>query len=138
MDIYLNFNSESREAMTFYEKVFDTKATDITTYGEMPGIEEMHLSDEAKDLVTNARMNIYGTLVMFADVPKGVAPEVVVGNNISLVLQTTAVEETKKLFEQLSEGGKVEMPLEAVPWAKLYGMVTDRFGVNWQINYSGE
>lgn len=136
MDIYLNFKAEAREAIAFYEKVFETKATDITTYGEMPGTEEMHLSDEVKDMIINARMEINGTLVMFADNPEGVAPELIVGNNISLVIQPKTEEETKQLFIKLSEGGKVEMPLDEAPWAKLYGMVTDRFGVNWQLNYA--
>ncbi|NTP88766.1 VOC family protein [Enterococcus faecium] len=53
---------------------------------------------------------------------------------ITLVIQTRNEEETKRLFESLAEGGKIEMPLDAVPWAQLYGMVTDRFGINWQIN----
>ena len=119
MDIYLNFKNESREAIAFYEKVFETEASGITTYGEMPGIEQMNLPEEAKNLITNARLNIYDTLVMFADTPEGIGPELVVGNNVSLVI---------------AEGGKIEMPLDAVPWAQLYGMVTDRFGINWQIN----
>ncbi|MCM6922220.1 VOC family protein [Enterococcus faecium] len=85
-------------------------------------------------LITNARLNIYDTLVMFADTPEGIGPELVVGNNVSLVIQTRNEEETKRLFESLAEGGKIEMPLDAVPWAQLYGMVTDRFGINWQIN----
>lgn len=93
MDIYLNFKNESREAIAFYEKVFETEASGITTYGEMPGIEQMNLPEEAKN-----------------------------------------EEETKRLFESLAEGGKIEMPLDTVPWAQLYGMVTDRFGINWQIN----
>ncbi len=48
MDIYLNFKNESREAIAFYEKVFQTEASGITTYGEMPGIEQMNLPEEAK------------------------------------------------------------------------------------------
>ncbi len=91
------------------KKVFETEASGITTYGEMPGIEQMNL-------------------------PEGIGPELVVGNNVSLVIQTRNEEETKRLFESLAEGGKIEMPLDAVPWAQLYGMVTDRFGINWQIN----
>ncbi len=50
MDIYLNFKNESREAIAFYEKVFQTEASGITTYGEMPGIEQMNLPEEAKNL----------------------------------------------------------------------------------------
>ncbi|HFX3745879.1 TPA: VOC family protein [Enterococcus faecium] len=134
MDIYLNFKNESREAIAFYEKVFETEASGITTYGEMPGIEQMNLPEEAKNPITNARLNIYDTLVMFADMPERIGPELVVGNNVSLVIQTRNEEETKRLFESLAEGGKIEMPLDAVPWAQLYGMVIDRFGINWQIN----
>ena len=100
----------------------------------MPRIEQMNLPEEAKNLITNARLNIYDTLVMFADMPERIGPELVVGNNVSLVIQTRNEEETKRLFESLAEGGKIEMPLDTVPWAQLYGMVTDRFGINWQIN----
>lgn len=71
---------------------------------------------------------------MFADTPEVIGPELIVGNNVSLVIQTRNEEETKRLFESLAEGGKIEMPLDSVPWAQLYGMVTDRFGINWQIN----
>ncbi|WP_277902638.1 VOC family protein, partial [Enterococcus lactis] len=94
------------------------------------GIEQMNLPEEAKNLITNARLNIYDTLVMFADTLEGIGPELVVGNNVSLVIQTRNEEETKRLFESLAEGGKIEMPLDTVPWAQLYGMVTDRFGIN--------
>lgn len=134
MDIYLNFKSEARPAIAFYEEVFETKATEISTYGEMPGMEEMNLTDEVRQMIINARMTIYGTLVMFADNPEGVAPELIVGNNVSLVIQTDTEEETTRLFTKLSENGTINMDLDAVPWAKLYGMVTDQFGVNWQLN----
>ncbi|WP_165006888.1 MULTISPECIES: VOC family protein [unclassified Enterococcus] len=133
MDIYLNFKSEARSAIAFYEEVFETKATEISTYGEMPGMEEMNLTDEVRQMIINARMTIYGTRVMFADNPEGVAPELIVGNNVSLVIQTDT-EETTRLFKKLSENGTINMDLDAVPWAKLYGMVTDQFGVNWQLN----
>ena len=54
----------------------------------------MNLPEEAKNLITNARLNIYDTLVMFADTPEGIGPELVVGNNVSLVIQTRNEEET--------------------------------------------
>ena len=52
---------------------------------------------------------------VIADTPEGIGPELVVGNNVSLVIQTRNEEETKRLFESLAEGGKIEMPLDAVP-----------------------
>ena len=103
------------------KKVFETEASGITTYGEMPRIEQMNLPEEAKNLITNARFNIYDTLVMFADMPERIGPELVVGNNVSLVIQTRNEEETKRLFESLAEGGKIEMPLDAVPGLSCMG-----------------
>ena len=133
MDIYLNFKNESREAIAFMKKFFRLKHQ-VSPHTVKCLNRTNELARRSKNLITNARLNIYDTLVMFADTPEGIGPELVVGNNVSLVIQTRNEEETKRLFESLAEGGKIEMPLDAVPWAQLYGMVTDRFGINWQIN----
>ena len=133
MDIYLNFKNESREAIAFMKKFFRLKHQ-VSPHTRNAWNRTNELARRSKNLITNARLNIYDTLVMFADTPEGIGPELVVGNNVSLVIQTRNEEETKRLFESLAEGGKIEMPLDAVPWAQLYGMVTDRFGINWQIN----
>ena len=59
----------------------------------------------------------------------------VAGNNFSLSVNTDSEEEARSVFEKLSAGGKVTMPLEKTFWNALFGMFTDKFGINWMVNY---
>ncbi|MBW3672298.1 MAG: VOC family protein [Acidobacteria bacterium] len=59
------------------------------------------------------------------------------GNNFSITLDPETVEEADRLISALSSGGSVEMPLQKTEWADKFGACTDRFGVQWMINYSG-
>ncbi|MBL1230458.1 VOC family protein [Enterococcus sp. BWB1-3] len=138
MEIYLNFKTEAAEVIKFYEKVFDTSTTSIMTFGEMPEDPEHPVAEEAKDLILNASMIIEGTYVMFSDVPEGMGLPLVVGNNVSLVVSTDDEDKIEREFNLLAEGGNVTMPLGPTFWTKKYGMVTDKFGINWMFSYYKE
>jgi PhnB protein len=58
----------------------------------------------------------------------------IVGNNISLAYSTPDVAAAEKTFEKLSEGGTVGMPMQETFWAERFGMLTDKFGINWMFN----
>ncbi|OAB44405.1 VOC family protein [Paenibacillus glacialis] len=137
IDVYINFNGNCREAVTFYAQVFGTEQPHIMSFGDTPPDPAHPLPEEAKDLVMHTRLNLSGSNVMFSDVFPGMP--FVVGNNISLAVVTKNIDEVKSLFEQLKEGGKVGMELQETFWSKLYGSVVDKFGIEWQFNYdSGE
>jgi PhnB protein len=133
VDIYLVFNGNCREAVEFYAKVFKTEAPQIMTFGESPQSPEYQLPEEAKNLVMHARLNVDGSNVMFSDTFPG--QPFVVGNNVTLALISKTMEDLKSWYEQLKEGGTVDMELQETFWSKLYGQVTDKFGIHWQINY---
>jgi PhnB protein len=63
-------------------------------------------------------------------------PPVTFGTNSSLCVDAASEEEANKLFNGLAVGGKITMPLEKMFWDALFGMLTDKFGVQWMINYS--
>jgi len=63
---------------------------------------------------------------------------VVVGNNITLAIGTHDTEQADKMFDQLSEGGQVTFPLQETFWAKKFGMLIDKFGINWMVNCESE
>ena len=69
LELYINFKGEAKEAIAFYEDVFDTKCQNLMTFGEAPEDPEHPISDEIKDLVMNASIIIEGTYVMISDVP---------------------------------------------------------------------
>lgn len=60
------------------------------------------------------------------------------GNNFSITLESDSAEEAEKLFDALADGGNVGMPLAKTEWAEKYGMCTDKFGVQWMVNYAGD
>jgi len=133
VDIYLNFNGNCREVVSFYAEVFRTEAPKIMTFGETPPNPEYPLPEEAKELVMHTRLNISGSNVMFSDVFPGMP--FIEGNNISLAIVSTDLDEIKSVFSKLKEGGKVGMELQETFWSKCYGQITDKFGIEWQFNY---
>ncbi|MDQ0058090.1 VOC family protein [Paenibacillus harenae] len=137
VDVYLNFNGNTREAVTFYAEVFGLEQPHIMTFGESPPHPDYPLPDEAKNNVMHTRLNIYGSNVMFSDVFPGMP--FTQGNNFSLALVHKDPETITSAFHKLKEGGTVVMELQETFWSKLYGSVRDRFGIEWQFNLdSGE
>ena len=136
VDIYLVFEGNCRSAVEFYSKVFDSEITQLTTFGDSPQDPDYQLPEEAKDLIMHARLDISGSNVMFSDTFPG--QPYVTGNNVTLALLSDNMDDLKTWFEQLKSGGTVEMELQETFWSKLYGQVTDKFGIHWQINYDAE
>ncbi|MGF3105223.1 VOC family protein [Rossellomorea sp. DUT-2] len=136
VNVYLNFNGNCREAVEYYAEVFGTEPPQIMTFAEAPPHPDYPLPEEAKNLVLHTRLTIDGSNVMFSDV----FPDMpfVQGNNITLALVSKDTEELTTRFHKLKEGGKVDMELQETFWSKLYGQVTDKFGIQWQFNYEDE
>ena len=133
VDAYLNFNGNCRQAVEFYAEVFGTEQPHIMTFGETPPNPEFPLPEEAKDLVMHTRLNISGSNIMFSDTFPGMP--FVEGNNISLAYVSHDLDEIKSIFNKLSEGGKVGLELQETFWSKIYGQLTDKFGIQWQFNF---
>lgn len=132
VNVYINFNGNCREAVEYYSQVFKTEEPQIMTFGEAPKDPNFSLPDEVKDLVMHTRLNIGGSNVMFSDT----FPDYpfVVGNNISLAYMSEDEAEIKAAFETLKEGGKVGMDIQETFWSKCYGIVTDKFGIEWRLS----
>ncbi|WP_029595933.1 VOC family protein [Exiguobacterium chiriqhucha] len=130
---YLNFNGDCRDAVLFYADVFAEPAPDIMTFAAQPGPDGEPVQDELADLVLHARLSVHGTSLMFSDaMPDG---PVTFGQNITLAVVTDDLHAIRREFEALSDGGRVLMPLQETFWSKAYGMVEDRFGVQWQFSH---
>ncbi|QAY66084.1 VOC family protein [Paenibacillus protaetiae] len=132
IDVYFNFNGNAREAIAFYADAFEAEAPAIIRFGDSPPNPDHPLPEEAKDLVMHANMKILGSTVMFSDVFPGMA--FTVGSNITLSISTNDEEQLKRIFHKLKVGGEVNMELQETFWSKLYGQVTDPYGVLWQLN----
>lgn len=134
--VYLNFNGNCREAVMFYAGVFKTAPPEIMTFAEMPPNPDFAVPEDAKNLVLHTSLNINGSIIMFSDILPGTP--FISGNNMSLTVLADGVEETERLFNQLKEGGTVDMDLQETFWSKSYGSLTDKFGVIWQVMVNDE
>ena len=129
-DVFLNFDGDCREALEFYTSVFKLGTpVNIITYGQAPGFD-VQGADAARILY--ASLPVFGSNVMFSDCPPG--SNYVKGTNIALTLGTTDAGEIERLYTAFSDGGFVAMPLGKTFFSELYCMVTDKFGVTWQIS----
>ncbi len=136
--IYLNFPGNAEEALTFYRSIFGGDLR-ITRFNEMTPHEDMPpLPETCRNMVLHASLPIMnGALVlMVSDAPEEMGFRVQFGNHIYINLMPDTRSETRRLFRALSEGGKVEQPLQDMFWGDYYGVCTDKFGVQWMFNCS--
>jgi PhnB protein len=134
---YLNFGSKTEEAFRFYEKAFGGKLTDIHRFGSMPQQGGFELTPEQKNLVMHVGLQLPdGQMLMASDRLAGMGPAPVEGNNISISVHPDSKPEADRIFNALSEGGTVTMPISDQFWGDYFGSLTDRFGINWMVNFT--
>ena len=136
LDPYLIFNGNCEEAFNFYKSVFGVEFEMISKFKDMPD-DKCPPGDENKIMHVSMPIGNKGDRLMGSDAGAG-SGNVNFGNNFSISVSSTSEEETKKLFNGLSADGKTIMPLEPTFWAPLFGMLTDKFGVNWMVGYNKE
>ncbi len=74
-------------------------------------------------------------VLMASDCPESMKDTVIPGNNVSISLATESEEETERIFNSLSDGGEIKMALQKTFWNAYFGMLTDKFGIQWMVNY---
>jgi PhnB protein len=136
---YLNFARETEEAFAFYKSVFRTEFEgEILRYSGMPPQEgQPAVAPEDLNLVMHVSLPILGGhMLMGSDVPESMGGGIAPGNAFYVFLSPDSREEADRLFDALSAGGEVEMPMEDAFWGDYFGSFTDKFGVKWMIGYS--
>ncbi len=128
---YISFAGNCHEAVGFYADVFGLEPPAITTYGSQKS--DFPLPDTMKDLVMHTKLDLMGGSVMFSDTFD--TEHFQVGNNITLTLVSDDKKALENAFHKLAEGGEVKMPLQETFWSSLYGFVTDKFGIGWQVSH---
>jgi PhnB protein len=124
---YLTFNGNCAEAMNFYKDSLEGEMLVMQRFGESP---MKGMGDDAA--VLHCQLRIGDSVLMASDAP----PEqsVNAGTNLSLSIGLDDVEKARAYFDRLSVGGTVMMPLSKTFWAEAFGMLTDKYGINWMIN----
>jgi PhnB protein len=137
---YLNFSRNTEEAFNFYKSVFGTEFTGIMRHRDVPVPEgQAGPSEEDKDLIINIQLPILGGhLLMGTDAPELMGFKVNQGNNVHICLQPDTRAEADRLFNELSAGGNVEIPIAEHFWGDYYGKFADKYGIHWMVNCSSK
>ncbi|MCI0406836.1 MAG: VOC family protein [candidate division Zixibacteria bacterium] len=129
---YLAFKDNAREAMEFYKSIFGGKLV-MNTFKEFNASQDPGEDNKIMHAMLEAAN---GIIFMAADTPNGMAYRP--GTNMSMALSGDNEAELTAYFEKLSAGGTTREPLAKAPWGDTFGMLTDKFGVEWMVNIAGK
>lgn len=136
VNVYLNFDGQCEEAFEFYKSVFGGEFSYIGRFNEMPQDENNKLSEADGNKIMHVSLPISAETNLFGSDTVGAwSPKLVQGNNYSISINASSKEEADRLFNGLSAGGQVTMPLENTFWGAYFGMFTDKYGINWMVNF---
>ncbi len=128
LQAYLTFNGNCEEALNFYKDALDGEIVGIMRFGDSP----VEVGDDDKKRIMNASFKFGDNTFMASDTMPG--QDGPTTSNIAMALVTTDLEATDRTFSALAEGGKITMPLDNTFWNARFGMLTDKFGIEWMIN----
>ncbi|MBN2733120.1 MAG: VOC family protein [Balneolaceae bacterium] len=133
---YLNFDGNTEEVFEFYQSVFGGELQ-IVRFKDME--DSMGATGDDLEKIAHVSLPIGGnTMLMGDDGPAVMGQPMTVGDNFSINLEAENAQEAEKVFNDLSAGGKITMPLQETEWAAKFGMLTDKYGISWSVNYPGE
>ena len=131
---HINFNGNAEEAFNFYKSVFGGEFLAVMRFKDNAACGQIPESD--KDRIMHIALPIgNGNTLMATDSLESLGQNLNVGNNFYICLSPESKEEAERLFNGLSAGGKIEMPLQDMFWGAYYGSFADKFGVQWMVNY---
>ncbi|MBA4408920.1 MAG: VOC family protein [Odoribacter sp.] len=140
VNVYLTFNGNCLEAFNFYKSVFGGEFPYVGYYKDMPKAtnEDCNpISTEDAEKIMHISLPIsQETMLMGSDTGGEWASGYAQGNNFSLSITADSKESADRLFNGLSAGGKVTMPMNSTFWGDYFGMFTDRFGINWMVSFN--
>lgn len=133
---YLNFAGNAREAFEFYKSVFGGELSSAVSFGDMP-MEGVTVPEADKDKMIHISLPLGGDGVLMAsDALESLGQQLVPGNNFYVSLHPDSREEADRIFEGLSQGADVEMPMGVQVWGDYFGSLRDKFGIGWMINHT--
>ena len=126
---YLVFDGQCEEAVTFYKDILGGTITMMSRFSEAP--PEMPFSEDLKDKIMHCTLEFGAGVLLASD---GGGEPLIQGNNTYMSLNVPEEEEALAVFTALSENGNIIMPFEDVFWGGKFGMLTDKFGIQWMVS----
>jgi len=137
VNAYITFNGNCEEAFNFYKSVFGGEFTYMGKFKDMPSGEGKPMDEKDANRIMHVALPISKeTMLMGSDTAGEWAAGYKEGNNLSISISTGSNAEADRLFNGLSAGGRVTMPMQQTFWGDYFGMFTDKFGINWMVSAS--
>ena len=133
---YIMFNGNCEEAFNFYKSVFGGEFPYLGRYKDMPPEEGKKSASEDAEKIMHVSLPVSKeTMLMGSDTGGEWAASYSRGNNFSVSISTDTKEEADRLFNGLSAGGEIEMPIADSPWGSYFGMFRDKYGIEWMVDF---
>ncbi len=130
---YLNFAGNAEEAFNFYKSVFGGELSSVVRFKDFP-MEGVEIPQADEDKMMHIALPIGDNILMASDVLESQGQQLVQGNNNYVMVSPDTKEEANKIFNGLSQGADVEMPIADQPWGDYFGSLKDKFGVMWMVD----
>jgi PhnB protein len=131
---HINFNGNAEEAFTFYKSVFGGTFTKVIRFKDISSAEFPVAENEANKIMHIA-LPIGNSILMANDVPEILGRTNENENRSKIVISAESKAEADKLFNGLSAGGQIEMPISDSPWGSYFGMFRDKYGIEWMVEF---
>ena len=132
---WINFNGNAEEAFTFYKSVFGGEFTKITRLKDITS-PEFPVAEKDANKILHIALPIGKNFLMTNDIPESMGKVSENENRYKISISAESREEADKLFNGLSVGGQVEMPIADSPWGSYFGMFRDKFGIEWTVDFN--
>jgi PhnB protein len=131
---HINFNGNAEEAFNFYKSVFGGEFAKIMRFRDMANAE-FPLAENEANKIMHIALPIGKSILMANDVPEFMGKTNEQENRSKISIRAESREEADKLFNGLSAGGTIEIPIEDSPWGSYFGMFRDKYGIEWMVDF---
>jgi len=132
---HINFNGNAEEAFNFYKSVFGGEFAKIMSFKDLAS-PEFPVSENEANKIMHIALPIGNNILMANDVPEFMGKTNENENRSKIAISAESKDEADKLFNGLSAGGQIEMPMTDSPWNSYFGMFRDKYGIEWMIDFS--
>jgi PhnB protein len=134
---HINFNGNAEEAFDFYKSVFGGEFAKIMRLKDLSS-PEFPIAPNDANKILHIALPIGKNVLMGNDVPEILGPVNENENRSKISISAESKEEADKLFNGLSEGGTIEMPIGESPWGSYFGMFRDKYGIEWMVDFDSK
>jgi PhnB protein len=132
---YLTFSGNCEEAFLHYKSVFGGEFRQIMKFGDAPPMPGMELPEEVKHQIMHVSLPISKETILMGSDANPRMGTVTVGQHLSISVLAETKAEADRIFSGLAAGGKITMPIGDTFWGAYFGMLVDRFGFIWMVNF---